>query len=415
MNSGNGGEEPRYWNRPRDEQGLPPTGPANRRPASQSPGENPPTPSPPASPQPNQNRRQLPLIASVAGVAALVGGVIGGLAVALLVDDEGDRTDEAATGSRSVSVEISSAISDVAQQARPGVVRVESATRVASDDRDIGSGVIIDNLEGYILTNAHVVLGTEALQVVLADGTVRPAVLIGHDYPYTDVAVLQISPGNLTAIEPGDSSALRLGETVIAIGNPLAEFDGSVTVGVVSGLNRSRTYEGIRQSDLIQTDAAVNNGNSGGALLNLDGQLVGLPMSVLREVGSGASVEGIAFALPSDRAMAIAERIIAEGGSIERPGMDLQVVDLSPENATNFQNVAVNEGALVVAIRPRGSGALAGIQLGDVIVEVGGEAVNRERALHQVLERYDAGDTVQVVFNRNGRIIEAEVTLAKRS
>lgn len=413
MNSGDGGDEPRYWNRPRAEQSPPAIGPANRRTTGQPPREDPPS-DPAARHEPANGRAQLPLIAAAAGIAALLGGVVGGLVVAFVIGDD-DAEGEQSTSGRTVSVEITSVVSDVAQQARPGVVRVESATRVAADDRDIGSGVIINELEGYILTNAHVVLGTEALQVVLADGTVRPAVLIGHDYPYTDVAVLQISPGGLTAIEVGDSSTLQLGETVIAIGNPLAEFDGSVTVGVVSGLNRSRTYEGIRQSDLIQTDAAVNNGNSGGALLNLDGQLVGLPMSVLREVGSGASVEGIAFALPSNRANAIAERIIGEGGSIERAGMDLQVVDLSPANAASFQNVAVEEGALVVAIRPRGAGAAAGIELGDVIIEIEGESLNRDRALHQVLERYDAGDTVQVVFNRNGRIIEAEVTLAKRS
>lgn len=387
-------------------------GPANRRAVNRAE-----TPTEPARPVPDvPPKRNIPwAVALIAGSSALVGAVVGGAMVASLGDDQ-DAGDVAAGGSHQVvSVEVSSAITDVAAAARPGVVRVESAASVSGDDTDIGSGVVIDAALGYILTNAHVVLGTERLQVVLASGEVRPAVLVGHDAPYTDIAILQVSPGGLTEVPLGDSEQLQLGETVIAIGNPLAEFDGSVTVGVVSGLNRARTYDGVRQGDLIQTDAAVNSGNSGGALLNLDGQIVGIPMSVLRESRGGAPVEGIAFALPINRAMDVGRRIIETGGSLQRPTLQLDVMEITPGVLSRFPQLQAESGALVVAIHMNGAGARAGIELADVILEVDGIAVDAEHPLHAILADFEAGESVRVVFNRAGRIIETEVTLAKRS
>lgn len=354
-------------------------------------------------------------LALVVAGSALFGAVVGGLLVSVFDDNDGGSAVLSEGNANQISVEVSSAITEVAAAARPGVVRVESAASAVSDDTDIGSGVIIDAAAGYVLTNAHVVLDTERLQVVLADGTARPAVLVGHDFPYTDVAILQISPGGLTQIPAGDSEQLRLGETVVAIGNPLAEFDGTVTVGVISGLNRARTYDGVRQGDLIQTDAAVNSGNSGGALLNLQGQLVGIPMSVVRETRGGAPVEGIAFALPANRAMEVGQRIIETGGSLERPTLQLDVVELTPGVRAQFPGIQAEAGALVVAILMNGVAASAGIELADVIVEVDGSAIDAEHPLHSVLARLEPGQSVRVVFNRSGRIIETEVTLAKRS
>ena len=405
------------WGRPQEQlrRDEPPLsfGPANRR-AAPGPGE-PVTEHRPDHADSESGRRWTLGILGIAGASSLVGAVVGGLIVVVLVGEDSAPDTEAGTVARPVSVELTSAVTDVANAARPGVVRVESAAAQSGDDTDIGSGVVIDAEGGYILTNAHVVLETERLQVVLADGTVRPAVLVGHDFPYTDVAVLQVSPGGLTEVPLGDSELLRLGETVIAIGNPLAEFDGSVTVGVVSGLNRARTYDGVRQGDLIQTDAAVNSGNSGGALLNLQGQLVGIPMSVLRESRGGAPVEGIAFALPINRAEEIASQIIESGGAIQRPTLGLDVVEITAGVRAQFPGLAAEGGAVVISIHMNGAGAKAGIQLADVIVEVDGLPVDSEHPLHSVLARLEAGQSVQVVFNRDGRIIETEVTLAKRS
>ena len=361
------------------------SGPANSRRASIQPLEIEPVDAPPSEPP----RTGIWKLALLAGSSALVGAIAGGLIVGTLLNEEDVEPAGANSGTDVISLQVSSAITDVVHAARPGVVRVESAASVAADNADVGSGVVIDAAEGYILTNAHVVLETERLQIVLADGTVRPAVLVGHDFPYTDVAILQVSPGGLTEVPRGDSEQLQLGETVVAIGNPLAEFDGSVTVGVVSGLNRARTYDGVRQGDLIQTDAAVNSGNSGGALLNLQGQLIGIPMSVLRESRGGAPVEGIAFALPVNRAMDVGQRIIETGGSLERPTLQLDVVELTPGVLSRFPRIEAESGALVVAIHMNGVAAEAGIELADVIVEVDGNVIDAQHPLHSVLAGFE--------------------------
>ena len=258
-------------------------------------------------------------------------------------------------------------------------------------------------------------LGTDTLKVILQDGTERPAVVIGHDYPFTDVAVLQIGPGKLTPIEPGNSQALRLGESVLAIGNPLAEFDGSVSVGVISGLDRVRVFDGVRQSDLIQTDAAVNPGNSGGALVNIQGQFVGMPTAVVRQTRAGSTAEGLAFALPASRVLLIAQGIIRAGGTYPRPSLDAEHVDLTPEVLARLSRSTVREGALIAAVTPGGAAATAGIIPGDIVTRIGDSAITTASPLLNAIMSYQPGDSAKVVLNRNGRIIETEVRFAQRS
>lgn len=354
-------------------------------------------------------------MAAVAALAALVGGAVAGGLVALIAGD-GDSNDGAtAADIQALTVEQTSAVSEAAAKARPSVVRIESTRRTnGSTEQDIGSGVVLDEI-GHVVTNAHVVLNTDSLKVILADGTERPAVLIGHDYPFSDVAVLQIGPGNITPIEPGDSASLKLGESVVAIGNPLAEFDGSISVGVVSGTMRVRTFDSVRQDDLIQTDAAVNNGNSGGALVNLRGQFIGMPTAVIRQSRSGSEVEGIAFALPSNRVLTIARTIIETGGQYPRPSLQLEHLDLTPEVLAKIARPPTREGALVATIARGGVAEDAGIQAGDIITRIGDVDINGETPLLNALMGFEPGEAARVVLNRNGRIIEAEVRLAKRS
>jgi 2-alkenal reductase len=208
---------------------------------------------------------------------------------------------------------------------------------------------------------------------------------------------------------------LKLGETVLAIGNPLGKFDGSVSVGVISGLDRSETFDGVRQRDLIQTDAALNNGNSGGALVNLSGQFIGMPTAVLRQSNSGQPVNGIAFALPAARVLEIANEIIATGAAIERPALGVEHIDLTPETLARLPRLAVNEGAAVASVTPGGPAAEAGIRPGDVIVQLGDTVIDQETPLFNALLEHEVGETVRVVLNRNARIIDVEVRLAKRS
>ncbi|WP_322796133.1 S1C family serine protease [Tepidiforma sp.] len=344
--------------------------------------------------------------------AALFGGVVGGVVGALLAGDgAGNADQESPTSTTALQVEVSDAIAEAAARAAPAVVRIESATR---RELDVGSGVII-SAEGYIVTNAHVVLGTDQLKAVFPDGSERPAVLIGHDYPFNDVAVLQVAPVGLTVMEVGDSTELRVGQTVLAIGNPLGELYGAVTVGVISGLGRSRVSDGVRRDDIIQTDAAINSGNSGGALVNLAGQFIGMPTSVLRQTGSGQSVQGVAFAIPSNRVMAIARQIIQAQGPIPRPSLEAEHLDLTDEVAARLPALATDSGAVILNLASGGAAARAGIRAGDVIIQVGDRQVDRSTPLLNALEEHAPGETVKVVLNRNGRIIETEVRLAKRS
>ncbi len=358
--------------------------------------------------------RTWPLLAATFVLGGLA-GALGGVLAAVIVDDDSDNPARTAEqgGQTALTVELTDAISSAATKVRPSVVLIEATlTRPGGTVREVGSGIMFDR-EGHILTNAHVVLGTDTLKVVLPDGTERTAILLGHDSPFTDLAVLQIGPSSVPPIELGSSKDLRLGQTVVAIGNALGELQGSVTVGVVSGLNRPRTYDAVAQPDLIQTDAPLNQGNSGGALVNLQGQLVGMPTIILRESASGHPVEGVGFALPSDRVVAVARRIIAEGRSYPRPALGIEHVDLSPEVAARLR-VGLQDGALVTEVLPAGPAAAAGIARGDVIVKVGAQDVNRRMPFLNVLAEHNPGDTVRVVFSRGGRIIEADVKLALR-
>ncbi len=210
-----------------------------------------------------------------------------------------------------------SAVTETVKKTSPAVVTIVST--VQSQSRRFGrvtgtaegSGVLID-AQGHIVTNAHVISGAQQIDVIFADGTKASAQLVGAD-SNDDIAVLQVD-GQVSAFVPfGDSSALQLGETVIAIGSPLGSYRGSVTVGVVSGLNRS--VQGSGQSGLIQTDAAINHGNSGGPLLNLAGQIVGINTLVVQNTNSGDLAEGLGFAIPSNTVASIAQQIIAQGNT----------------------------------------------------------------------------------------------------
>ena len=221
-----------------------------------------------------------------------------------------------------LTVSEDSAVIDAVKKTWPGVVTIVN-TLQSSGGRGSrrfgpsggaiaeGSGVIIDQ-QGHIVTNAHVVAGAAQLQVVYADGTTVNAKLIGAD-TNQDIAVLQVS-GKVPAVIPlGNSTSLQLGETVIAIGSPLGSYEGSVTVGVVSGLNR--TVQGSGETNLIQTDAAINHGNSGGPLLNLAGQVVGLNTLVIQNSDSGELVQGLGFAIPSSTVSSVVNRILAGNGT----------------------------------------------------------------------------------------------------
>lgn len=270
----------------------------------------------------------------------------------------------------------------------------------------MGSGVIVDR-RGYILTNEHVVRGAEVIKVTLTDGRTFLGSLVGEDR-YTDLAVVKIDGKNLRALPMGESSRLRIGEGVVAIGSPLwIEGGPTVTVGVLSGRGRSMEEPDepgqAMLHDLLQTDAAINPGNSGGPLLNLAGQIVGINTAVME------SAHGIGFAIPIDNAKPVVRALVA-GGRILRPSLGLVAVSLTPQLA--FTNdYPVEQGVLVVRMEPGGPAEGAGLRPNDVILALGGEAVGNLHHLHGALFRRRPGDQVVLQVWRDGEHLSVTAVL----
>lgn len=286
-----------------------------------------------------------------------------------------------------------------------------------------GSGAIYKVKDGkaYIFTNNHVVEGSDAIDVMLKDGSRVPADVIGAD-KYTDLAVLSIDAENVTDVaEFGDSDNLTLGEPAIAIGSPLGtEFPLSVTAGIVSGVNRMVPVDtdGDRQMDwqmnAIQTDAAINPGNSGGPLVNVAGQIIGInSMKISTNV-----VEGMGFAIPSNDAVDIINELEREG-EIVRPTLGITMVDLglvSDEQKSNVLKIdeSVQEGVVVVDVTSNTSASEAGLQSGDVITSFNGQPVTTGLELRQALYKTRVGDEVDVEFYREGQLQSQTMTMREQ-
>jgi S1-C subfamily serine protease len=246
--------------------------------------------------------------------------------------------------------------------------------------------------------------------VILPNGEERPAEIVGHDAPFTDLAVLKIAEGGLQAIELGDSSALQLGQRVIALGNSLHDFKNSVTIGVVSGIDRRFPRENIFMEDLIQTDAAVNPGNSGGALINAAGQLIGVPTTVVRS-DTGQEVEGIAFAIASRTVGDITNQIVRTG-RMPRPYLGIAHQDLFTPDAARQLGLTANRGAVVTEVTPNSPAAVAGIRRGDVILRIGQQDLTPEMPFLNVLRSLRPNERVDIVIDRRGeRVTLNGVTL----
>jgi serine protease Do len=273
--------------------------------------------------------------------------------------------------------------------------------------RGLGSGVIVDR-RGYIVTNHHVIEDAEQIKVTLPDERVFTARLVGAD-PVTDLAVVKIDATKLPVATLGDSDALRVGEPVIAIGNPLwIEGGPTVTAGVVSGLGRSLEQPGLPTlHHLVQTDAAINEGNSGGPLVNRAGQIVGINTAII------PSAHGIGFAIPASTVRAVLRDLLA-GRRIVRPTLGVVAVSVNPQVA--FANdLKTERGALVVDVEAGGPADTAGIRVGDVITVVGGHRVRDLHDYHVVLWRRRPGETVEVALDRDGEAVTARATLGTDS
>jgi serine protease Do/serine protease DegQ len=258
-----------------------------------------------------------------------------------------------------------------------------------------GSGVIVDAKKGYILTNHHVVENADKITVTLSDDRSLSAKVLGSDQG-SDLALLQVTGDNLVEMPFGDSGRLRVGDYVVAIGNPFG-FSNTVTSGIVSALGRSginaENYE-----DFIQTDASINPGNSGGALVNLEGQLVGINSAIISRTGGNI---GIGFAIPVNMARSIMEQLVAYG-SVRRGLLGVSINDVTPETAETY-GLHDTSGALVMAVSPNSAAERAGIQVSDVIVSINNHHVRNSGSLKAAIGLLRPGETVHVDLIRDGR------------
>jgi Do/DeqQ family serine protease len=263
------------------------------------------------------------------------------------------------------------------------------------DFESAGSGVIVDATEGYILTNHHVVENADEITVTLADNRSLTAIVVGSDAG-SDIAVLQVEPDGLVEMPLGDSEILRVGDFVLAIGNPFG-LQHTVTSGIVSGLGRTGINpEGYE--DFIQTDASINPGNSGGALVSLNGELVGINSAILS--GSGGNI-GIGFAIPVNMARSVMDQLISFG-SVRRGLLGVNIATVTPEIAEGY-GLEATSGALITLVADGSAAENAGLVIGDVIVSVDDQIVEDAGSLRNAIGLLRPGDTVEVGLIRDGR------------
>ncbi|MGM9660021.1 MAG: S1C family serine protease [Faecousia sp.] len=272
-----------------------------------------------------------------------------------------------------------------------------------------GSGFILTE-DGYIVTNYHVVEDSTSLKVTTYDGTEYEATLVGKDST-NDVAVLKVDASGLNAVTLGSSHDLVIGDMVAAIGNPLGTLASTQTIGYVSGINREVATGGVTTISMIQTDAAINPGNSGGPLFNMYGQVVGITTAKYSgTTGSGASIEGIGFAIPIDDVAAMLDDLI-DYGYVTGGYMGVSVENVDAEAASRY---GLPSGAYVVSVEPDSAAKKAGVQVKDIITELGGYSVSNITDLTRALRNFKAGDTTTVTVSRSGSQVTLEITLDER-
>lgn len=274
-----------------------------------------------------------------------------------------------------------------------------------------GSGVLISE-DGYIVTNNHVVANATQIDVILATGETYRAKLVGTA-PSNDIAVIKIEEKKLPFVEIGNSDDLKVGELAVAVGNPLGDFHGTVTTGIISSLGRRLVLEGsVELTNLIQTDAAINSGNSGGGLFNSYGELIGINVAKVSSSRNAAPVEGLGFAIPINTVAPIVNSLINKGYLEGMPSLGIYGSDVSENMAKAYPEILV-PGVWIRDIAENSPVLKAGLKIGDIITGLAGEKITSVAELNIVKNRYKAGDEVEIEFYRNGETHKSKVTLAE--
>jgi S1-C subfamily serine protease len=364
-----------------------------------TPGSNPTQPTPP------RRRRGKRLAVAALAALTIAGGTVGG-AVAGHSTSSSTPTASSNGGFSTAASVVPAApakqdVSSLISAALPGVVSISVEL---SGGQGAGTGFIISS-DGQIATNAHVVADASKIVVKFADGSTAPGTVLGVDRT-DDLAVIKVSKAGLTALPLGTSSALKIGEPVIAIGNALDLTGGpTATEGIVSALNRTiDTSDGEHLTHLLQTDAAINPGNSGGPLLTLDGKVVGI-----NSAGS-QNAQNIGFAIAIDNARPIVEQL-QQGKTVAKAYLGVSTTAIDPGVAAQ-NGLDINHGLLIVDVSGGSAAAAAGLQPGDVIVSINGSATDDGAALGDIIQSVGAGKVVHLQIHRNGSTIAIDATLS---
>ena len=369
----------------------------------------------------------LVLAAAMGFAGGFVGAKYGGNGKVVIQQAAPSAASDSSTGSSGADSTITAASSSgssltteqVADMVSPSVVVITTEQVVYSQwswygqsqvESGAGSGVIISS-DGYILTCAHVVDGASTITVTIDDKDYT-ATLVGEDTT-SDVAVIKIDATGLTPATVGDSDSLKVGQSVMAVGNPLGELGGTVTGGMISALNRSVTIQGTSSTNtmsLIQMDASVSPGNSGGGLFNMNGELIG----IVNAKSSSSDAEGLGFAIPINDAIEVAQQLLENGYVTGRPY--LGITYLGVEDAQTAAQLGVNAyGVYVVEVVKGGPAERAGLQSGDRIVSIDGTEIASKDDLGTLMQKHAAGDTLNITIARNGQMQTVSVTLGEKT
>ena len=366
----------------------------------------------------------LVLAAAMGFAGGFVGAKFGGSGKVVIQQVAPSSTADSASGSDSSITAASSTgtglnTEQVADLVSPSVVVITTEQVVYSQwswygqnqvESGAGSGVIISS-DGYILTCAHVVDGASTITVTIDDKDYT-AILVGEDTT-SDIAVIKIDADGLTPATVGNSDSLKVGQSVMAVGNPLGELGGTVTGGMISALNRSVTIQGsssVNTMSLIQMDASVSPGNSGGGLFNMNGELVG----IVNAKSSSSDAEGLGFAIPINDAIKVAQELLENGYVTGRPY--LGITYLAVTDAQTASQLGVNAyGVYVVEVVKGGPAEKAGLQAGDRIVSVDGTEIASKDDLGTLMQKHAAGDTLSITIARDGQMQTVNVTLGEKT
>ena len=366
----------------------------------------------------------LVLAAAMGFAGGFVGAKFGGSGKVVIQQVAPSSTADSASGSDSSITAASSSGSSltteqVADLVSPSVVVITTEQVVYSQwswygqnqvESGAGSGVIISS-DGYILTCAHVVDGASTITVTIGDKDYT-ATLVGEDTT-SDIAVIKIDADGLTPATVGNSDSLKVGQSVMAVGNPLGELGGTVTGGMISALNRSVTIQGsssVNTMSLIQMDASVSPGNSGGGLFNMNGELIG----IVNAKSSSSDAEGLGFAIPVNDAVKVAQELLENGYVTGRPY--LGITYLAVTDAQTASQLGVNAyGVYVVEVVKGGPAEKAGLQAGDRIVSVDGTEIASKDDLGTLMQKHAAGDTLSITIARDGQMQTVNVTLGEKT